>query len=285
MGKHDSITDLDFAYRGFQYPLPPSWKRAIRLEDQINWLLQAILWVDDDTVGAEELSGLIAEVRGEIADGDAALAEAIEGLREAWRADDEAIYAALDKLTLGLFLYQNPVTGGYDYPAVVARQLYDASRPFAVTYADLDYLGQAQASIHPGDSERYLAYADLDGLPIGSYQAVGATSGTGDAAYMLLPPPAPSAEGRMATAEYAATDKLTYIALSLYGRFVVIGAIRKAGKSEDMLALLNVYLNGAITPAASIADAGPGYDEGINVFTTYGEIDRNGVLGYVSRNQ
>ena len=29
--------DFDFAYQGFQYPLPPSWKYAIRLEDQIAW--------------------------------------------------------------------------------------------------------------------------------------------------------------------------------------------------------------------------------------------------------
>ena len=39
----DPESAFDFAYKGFQYALPPSWKYAVRQQDQIYWLLQALL--------------------------------------------------------------------------------------------------------------------------------------------------------------------------------------------------------------------------------------------------
>lgn len=40
--------DFDFAYKAMQYPLPPTWKYAIRQQDQIMWLLQALLTINDE---------------------------------------------------------------------------------------------------------------------------------------------------------------------------------------------------------------------------------------------
>lgn len=61
-------TDFDFAYRGFQYPLPPSWKRAIRLEDQIQWLLQALLLVNDSALNESELEEIKADLKQQLAE-------------------------------------------------------------------------------------------------------------------------------------------------------------------------------------------------------------------------
>lgn len=38
--------EFDFAYKAMQYPLPPTWKYAVRQQDQIMWLLQALLAVN-----------------------------------------------------------------------------------------------------------------------------------------------------------------------------------------------------------------------------------------------
>ena len=54
----DKCNRLDFAYRGYQYPVPPSWKYAVRLEDQIQWLLQAILKTADDAMSEDDLLDL-----------------------------------------------------------------------------------------------------------------------------------------------------------------------------------------------------------------------------------
>lgn len=40
--------EFDFAYKAMQYPLPPTWKYAIRQQDQIMWLLQALLTINED---------------------------------------------------------------------------------------------------------------------------------------------------------------------------------------------------------------------------------------------
>lgn len=61
-------TDFDFAYKGFQYPLPPSWKRAIRLEDQIQWLLQALLLVNESALNESELEEIKADLKQQLAE-------------------------------------------------------------------------------------------------------------------------------------------------------------------------------------------------------------------------
>lgn len=58
----DDAGKFNWAYKGFQYPLPPSWKRAIRLEDQIQWLLQAIFLLNESGVSGESLDKTLAEL-------------------------------------------------------------------------------------------------------------------------------------------------------------------------------------------------------------------------------
>lgn len=281
MAKYEGITGLDFAYKGFQYPLPPTWKRAIRIEDQINWLLQAILYVDNETISNSELNEAIETLKTYVDNADSDLQNAIDELQEGWKTDDAKIWAELEKLVAGLFLMRNPIDGDYTYAYNALRQVYDAARPYAITYADLDYLGAGQEAIYPSDSTRYFRYEDLDGLPWGSYTASGVMVTDGE----LFPAPAPDASGRMATAEYATTDELCYQALNAYGRFVAYGIIAKRNKNANMSQLLNTALNVAITPAAALQDVTPGYNMGISVFTTYGQMDANGVMGYVPTNE
>lgn len=271
MAVFDGLTGLDFAYQGFQYPLPPAWKRAIRLEDQINWLLQALMSVNDSGINDAELNKAISEL-------DADLQGQINDLRSGWEAGDSRLQEQIKNITAGLFLVHNPVTGSYDYHQVAFRQLFDASRPFAATYADLDYLGTGEATEHgTAQTDQYLSYNDLDGLPYGGFADRDGITAKGAT---LFPPPAPDATGRMVTAKYNGTKKVCYFSLDFYGRFVLKNACIHANKDTDLIAMFNDALCCAITPAAAIQDAEPGFDYAPNIFKTYGEMDANGVLGY-----
>lgn len=271
MAVFDGLTGLDFAYKGFQYPLPPAWKRAIRIEDQINWLLQALMAVNDSGINDDELNKAISEL-------DADLQGQINDLRSGWEAGDSRLQEQIKNITAGLFLVHNPVTGSYDYHQVAFRQLFDACRPFAATYADIDYLGIGEATEHgTAQTDQYLSYDDLDSLTYGPFanrdgaMAKGAT---------LYPAPAPDATGRMVTAEYATTDAVCYFSLDFYGRFVLKNACENAKKDQTLIAVFNDALSCAITQAAAIQDVEPGFDYTPIIFKTYGEMDANGVLGY-----
>lgn len=271
MAVFDGLTGLDFAYSGFQYPLPPSWKRSIRLEDQINWLLQALMSVNDSGINDEELNKAISEL-------DADLQGQINDLRRGWESGDSQLQEQIKNITAGLFLVHNPITGSYDYHQAAFRQLFDACRPYAATYADLDYLGIGEATAHgTAHTEQYLSYADLDKLTYGSFanRAGAMTEGA-----TLYPAPAPDASGRMVTAEFAASAEICYFSLDFYGRFVLKNACEKGKKDASLIAMFNDALNCAITPAAAIQDVEPGYDYAPIIFKTYGEMDANGVLGY-----
>ena len=271
MAVFDGLTGLDFAYKGFQYPLPPSWKRAVRLEDQVNWLLQALMAVNDSAINDEELNKAISEL-------DTDLQGQINGLRSGWESGDSRLQEQIKNITAGLFLVHNPVTGSYDYHQVAFRQIFDACRPFAATYADIDYLGIGEATAHgTAQTEQYLSYADLDELAYGQFAT---HDGVMTDSTSLYPAPAPDATGRMVTAEFAATDKICYFSLDFYGRFVLKNACEKANKDESLIAMFNDTLNCAITPAAAIQDIEPGFDYSPTIFTTYREMDANGVLGY-----
>lgn len=271
MAVFDGLTGLDFAYKGFQYPLPPSWKRAVRLEDQINWLLQALMAVNDSGINDEELAKSI----GALADD---LQAQINDLQNGWESGDSRLQEQIKNITAGLFLVHNPITGSYDYHPVAFRQLFDASRPFAATYADVDWLGIGKATEHgTAQSAQYLSYDDLDALEFGSYaNRDGAMTGKAT----LFPAPGPDSTGRMVTAEFAATDKVCYFSLDFYGRFVLENACEKANKDKSLIAMFNDALSCAITPTDAIQDVEPGYDCSPTIFSTYGEMDANGVLGY-----
>lgn len=271
MAVFDGLSGLDFAYQGFQYPLPPSWKRAIRLEDQINWLLQALMSVNDSGINAEELNKAISEL-------DNDLQGQINDLRSGWESGDSRLQEQIKNITAGLFLVHNPITGSYDYHQVAFRQLFDACRPFAATYADIDYLGIGQATEHgTAQTTQYLKYNDLDSLPYGSFAGRdGALSNFA----ALYPPPAQDATGRMVTIQYDGNKKACYFSLDFYGRFVLKNACIRAKKDASLIAMFNDVLSCAITPTAAIQDVEPGYDYSPTIFNTYGEMDANGVLGY-----
>lgn len=271
MAAFDGLTGLDFAYKGFQYPLPPSWKRAIRLEDQINWLLQALMTVNDSGINDEELTKAITAIADD-------LQGQINDLRNGWESGDSQLQEQIKNITAGLFLVHNPITGSYDYPQVALRQLFDASRPFAATYADADYVGIGEATKHgTANTEQYLTYNDLDGLLYGSYAG---RDGELTNLTTLYPPPAQDATGRMATIAYDGSAKVCYFSLDFYGRFVLKNACIKASKDKTLIAVFNDALSCAITPSAAIQDVEPGYDYSPTIFSTYGEMDANGVLGY-----
>lgn len=271
MAVFDGLTGLDFAYKGFQYPLPPSWKRAVRLEDQINWLLQALMAVNDSGINVEELTKAIAELADD-------LQGQVNDLRNGWESGDSQLQEQIKNITAGLFLAHNPVTGSYDCHQVAFRQLFDASRPFAATYADADYLGVGEATAHgTANTAQYLSYDDLDAITYGPYPNRDGAMAEGAALY---PAPGPDATGRMVTAEYAATDEVCYFSLDFYGRFVLKNACEKAKKDQTLTAMFNDALNCSITPSAAIQGVEPGYDRSPTIFSTYGEMDANGVLGY-----
>lgn len=135
----DPASGFDFAYKGFQYPLPPSWKYAIRQQDQINWLLQAILTVNGEGVSAEYLAEQLeaaATALREYADtGDdttrSMLQNAVSSLEEEIRA-----------INAGLYYTRNPVTGMFSPIYTALKQMYDILRVNAMTWDEIAALGK-----------------------------------------------------------------------------------------------------------------------------------------------
>lgn len=119
----DPCNAFDFAYKGFQYPLPPSWKRAVRLEDQIQWLLQALLKLNCAAVSQEDLDDLERLLVDYISRVDAQIEERIDALQKGWYAG------------------RNPVTGMYDFGYVIYKQMYDMLRVYACTWDELAETG------------------------------------------------------------------------------------------------------------------------------------------------
>lgn len=136
----ENIGDFDFAYKGYQYPLPPSWKYAVRQQDQINWLLQAILKVSAEGVSADYLAEQIADAVQSVTNGyvnaDAALKQYLGSLIAA--LEDE-----LSKLEGGITAQRNPVTGMRNYGYVVSKQMYDMLRTYACTWDELKNTGMS----------------------------------------------------------------------------------------------------------------------------------------------
>lgn len=136
----DKCNRLDFAYRGYQYPVPPSWKYAVRLEDQIQWLLQAILKTADDAMSEDDLRDL----QNEVYDFIDRVAAQLEGeIKEA--AEGKA------------FCF-SPVDGFMRAVTVAMRQVYDAARPLALLYSELDAKVMTYAQLQAGSK----TYDDVD---------------------------------------------------------------------------------------------------------------------------
>lgn len=135
----ETASDFDFAYKGYQYPLPPTWKYAVRQQDQINWLLQALLKVNYEGVSADYLAEQIADAVQSVTNGyvnaDAALRQYLGSLIAA--LEDE-----LSKLEGGVAAQRNPVTGMRDYAYQVSKQMYDMLRTYACTWDELANTGK-----------------------------------------------------------------------------------------------------------------------------------------------
>lgn len=125
----DKCNKFDFAYHGYQYPLPPSWKRAIRLEDQIQWLLQALLCLNEHMLGEEDLEGI----------GDELYKQTSRVIAE---MQDE-----LARIATGQRKVRSPVDGHVGWYASVLRQMSDYIKPYAMSYAEVKELGLTYADI------------------------------------------------------------------------------------------------------------------------------------------
>lgn len=139
MGQIVGVSSLDFAYKGYQYPVPPSWKYAVRIQDQINWLLQAVLLLDGAGVSTDELSAAIAEAVARVT-------QAYEGADASLDQKFDALIAAIEgelrQVEDRNAVFRNPVTGFRDYGYVVAKQMYDMLRVHASTWDELKGTGK-----------------------------------------------------------------------------------------------------------------------------------------------
>lgn len=134
----DKNSIFDVPYSGYQYPLPPRWKYAIRQQDQINYLLQLILALNDESLSQTELTnGLAAAEQNlkEYADSQDLLVKA-----EIYK-DIDTINAVIKQLITGAYYTRNPVTGEFSPIYTALKQMYDILRVKSMTYDELASTG------------------------------------------------------------------------------------------------------------------------------------------------
>ena len=131
--------DFDFAYQGYQYPLPPSWNYAIRLEDQINWLLQALLKINDKAVSQSILDAGLADNLEQAKEYTDALYSVLKNkITENYEDLSEQIRA----IAAGISQWLSPVCDGNNqYAPYIDQQLFNAARPYAASYGEVDAWG------------------------------------------------------------------------------------------------------------------------------------------------
>lgn len=131
--------DFDFAYQGYQYPLPPSWKYAIRLEDQIQWLLQALLKINDEAVSQSILDAGLADNLEQAKEYTDALYNVLKNqIAENYEELDERI----NNIYAGISMWLSPVVdGNKQYAPYINKQLFNAARPYAATYGEFKMIG------------------------------------------------------------------------------------------------------------------------------------------------
>ena len=129
-------SDFDIAYQGYQYPLPPSWKYAIRLEDQIQWLLQALLKINDEAVSQSILEAGLADNLEQAKEYADALYKALKNqITENYEELDERI----TNIYAGISMWLSPVVDGNKrYAPYINKQLFNAARPYAATYDEFN---------------------------------------------------------------------------------------------------------------------------------------------------
>lgn len=151
------ITDFKFAYEGYQYPLPPDWKYAIRQQDQIIWLYNALAYIglhaatDSDLAQwandlRSQLETLLSEQTTEL---ETKITAMVESVAATLRSDfakftleiteqyDE-LMKRLDDLEVGAVQWTSPVVGYRQYAGDIEKMLYDLMRPFTWSYGEND---------------------------------------------------------------------------------------------------------------------------------------------------
>lgn len=132
------VSALDFAYKGYQYPLPPSWKYAVRVQDQINWLLQAVLALDAAGVSIDDMTAAISDAVTNVTQG---YREADANVEQVLNATISALEDRVSEFEDRNAVFRNPVTGFRDYGYVVLKQMYDMLRTRAMTWDELAATG------------------------------------------------------------------------------------------------------------------------------------------------
>lgn len=126
--------DFDFAYQGFQYPLPPSWKYAFRLEDQIQWLLQAILKINDKAISQSIFDAGLADNLEQAKEYADALYNVLKNLIA---KNYEDLDERITNICAGISRWLSPVVdGNKQYAPYINKQLFNAARPYAATYEE-----------------------------------------------------------------------------------------------------------------------------------------------------
>lgn len=170
--------DFDFAYQGFQYPLPPSWKYALRLEDQIQWLLQAILKINDEAVSQSILDAGLADTLEQAKEYTNALYNILKSqIAEKYEELDERI----TNIYAGISKWLSPVVdGNKQYAPYINKQLFNAARPYAATYeefktkyAEMSY-SQVTTALHEWTLYQLAFYSAvlLDLVDFGNFEQV-----------------------------------------------------------------------------------------------------------------
>lgn len=170
--------DFDFAYKGFQYPLPPSWKYAIRLEDQIQWLLQALLKVNDEAVSQAMLDAGLADNLEQAKEYADTLYSALKNqIAENYEDLDERI----TNIYAGISKWASPVVDGNKrYAPYINKQLFNVARPYAATYEDFKTkygemtYSQVSTALHDWTLYQLAFYAAvlLDLVDFGNFEQV-----------------------------------------------------------------------------------------------------------------
>lgn len=126
--------DFDFAYQGFQYPLPPSWKYAIRLEDQVQWLLQALLKINDEAVSQAILDAGLAVNLNQAKE----YADTLHNVLKKQIAENyEDLDERITNIYAGISKWTSPVVdGNRRYAPYINKQLFNVARPYAATYGE-----------------------------------------------------------------------------------------------------------------------------------------------------
>lgn len=146
----DPKNEFDFAYRGYQYPLPPSWKYAVRLEDQIQWLLQAILKVNANGLSIEVLNEAVEELQADIEANDAAAKNYAKSALDQAHIYTNAVAADLEReiqAAGGSGYVRDPVTGEPAPLYVALKHVFDFAALYGLTWGELTESGKTWAQV------------------------------------------------------------------------------------------------------------------------------------------